>query len=267
MTRRRGPHQETAVVSRTPSRSPTGRASGTAVYRPVGSTMNPIRWDPSVSSAATATTSRMCSPLASRLPGKAPTNGRRPRLQAGPGSLVDAVPDGPDAAFGPGAHDHPVGAADDVPRAGRQEPLARVRHQHDGAAVLDRTVGRRQVVAAEVEQRVSRRSPFRVADRPRGDRDVPAVVGDLPVMRVPADDRLDPSGLDDRSPLVDARPVEILPDLVRVVVLEDHHALASASAESTSPRNQSICSAESPTGRDSWVLSRMNLNPRNEIAP
>ena len=106
------------------------------------------------------------------------------------------------------------------------EPLARVRHQDDGAAILDRAIGRSQIVAAEVEQRVSRRPSLGVADRPGGDHDVPAVVGDLPVMGVPADDRLDPPRLNDRTPLVNARPGEVFPDLVWVVVLEDHHALA-----------------------------------------
>ena len=41
-----------------------------------------------------------------------------------------------------------------------------------------------------------------------------------------ADDRLDPARLHDLAPVVDSRAREVFPDLVRVVVLENHDPLA-----------------------------------------
>ena len=97
--------------------------------------------------------------------------------------------------------------------------------QNERSTIFHRAVGYCQVVFMQVEDCVAGRSTFGVPDRARGDYHVPAVVGDLPVMSMAADDGFDPLHVDECTPCVNARSAEILPDLVGIVVLENHDPL------------------------------------------
>ena len=68
------------------------------------------------------------------------------------------------------------------------------------------------------------------------------------------------------APVVNSRAREIFPDLIGVVVLENHDPLASADRTvhfGSEPFD--LLGSRIPTGRDSCVLSRMNRNPFNVI--
>src|SRR5439155_1252599 len=130
----------------------------------------------------------------------------------------------------PGAYAGMIGSADDMLRTGGQQPFPRVCDQGYGTAVLDGAIVNGQIFPMQVRQRISGRTAFGIADRTARDDDVAAIIGNLAVMSVPREDRGNPAHLHDGSPIFDTRPVELLPDLERVMVLKDDHALIESKA-------------------------------------
>ena len=206
------------------------RAGDRAVNRPVavgpGTSigLRPPRRDPCASRPPRA--SKRCLPLASRSPGRGAVHRPAGRPESRTSGRRRPAPDASRRASSTRSGPRIGRDRRRRGRAGRQDRLAGVGDQGERPAVLDRPIGHGEVIAPEVADQVARRAALGVADRPDGDVGVPAVVGDLPVMGVAADDRRDPPRLDDRPPVVDARAVEVLPDLERVIVLEDHGPLA-----------------------------------------
>ena len=101
----------------------TGRASGTAVYRPVGSTMNTTRVISRCRLPRRPRPPRCALPWPADRRAVAPTNSHRSTAPNRPKHLRRYGRGRPRRGVGPGSHHHLVGAADDVPGAGRQEPL------------------------------------------------------------------------------------------------------------------------------------------------
>ena len=101
-------------------------------------------------------------------------------------------------------------------------------HHHHRPAFFDRTICHRQVVAPAVKYSIPRRPPSGSPIDRTATSGIPTVVGHLPVVRVAADDCLRPGASARASPVVDARAREVFPDLIRVVVLENHDALATS---------------------------------------
>ena len=103
-------------------------------------------------------------------------------------------------------------------------------NKRKGAGVLNCSVGDGEVIALKMGNEVSRRSAFRISDRSNGDTHLLAIVCNLPVVRVTADDRRGLIGGHQFSPGFNSRAGKVFTDLVGIMVLEDSDNLFAAAA-------------------------------------
>jgi hypothetical protein len=125
--------------------------------------------------------------------------------------LADHRRHGPRLPLRAGARSNHTAAANDVTGTRAKHDVTRRCDENKGTKIFGRSVRNRQVVPAQIHERVSGWTALAIADRTCGDMNIAAIVSHLPIVGVTAEDSVNGTGLNDASPFVDAWTRIVLP--------------------------------------------------------